>query len=73
MLQICKRDRVAYSVGAPSCPECGHTEFWLQGQEPTVHAAVDVPAAEEPAGLTETEKEADKQAAAARAAKSKER
>lgn len=25
-LWVCKNDGVAYSVGAPACPECGSTE-----------------------------------------------
>lgn len=62
MLQICQRDRVAYSVGAPACPQCGHDKFWLEGQEPPVEPAAGPE-------LTATEKEVDKQVEKARADK----
>jgi hypothetical protein len=73
MLQICQKDRVAYSVGAPACPQCGHTEFWLEGQEPPLteddgQALVDGQPAVE---LTDTEKEAGLQATQARSRKTK--
>ncbi|HEY0638392.1 MAG TPA: SAP domain-containing protein [Pseudonocardiaceae bacterium] len=32
-LWICTNDEVAYSVGAPRCPECGSTEYVEQGSE----------------------------------------
>jgi hypothetical protein len=45
MLWICKDCTCAYSVDAPSCPECGSTEYAAQGSadDPAVieAAAVD--------------------------------
>ncbi len=76
MLQICKADRVPSAVGLAACPECGHGEFWLQGQEPAVEPTPDTaetPVPEPAQDLTVTEKEADEQAAQARVVKPKER
>jgi predicted nucleic acid-binding Zn-ribbon protein len=73
MLQICQKDRVPSAVGLAACPECGHSEFWLQGQEPppVEQAPVEVAEQAAPAAveLTDTEQEADRQAAQARASK----
>lgn len=79
MLQICQKDRVPSAVGLAACPECGHSEFWPQGQEPPVDEQAPVEAVEQAAPaeqavpaaveLTDTEQEADRQAAQARASK----
>jgi predicted nucleic acid-binding Zn-ribbon protein len=70
MLQICQKDRVPSAVGLAACPECGHNEFWLQGQEPAAGERAPGEVAEQAAPaaveLTDTEKEADVQAAQAR-------
>ena len=33
MLWICDADGVAYSVGAPACPQCGSTEYHEEGSD----------------------------------------
>ena len=46
MLQVCLACTTAYSVGAPSCPHCGSTEYRLSTDPVDGEGVHEVPDAE---------------------------